>query len=204
VWRLLLTAALLCGWGAAPVAATPQTTAELAALILTPEELGAGFATVLDEPDERGPSYFRVMDRQSPSVAAIGITLISDPVATPREAVAVLVRPFLVGYTPGMPFAPPDFPDGAFAIPLTGGESGQPTSGIVLGWQEGGILAVMTVLVEWGPDATDADVAAEIERWIGLQRDKLAGGPGQQPVAAGRVAPAAQVPAQMPVKPVDR
>ncbi|MGD9893185.1 MAG: hypothetical protein AB7R89_30145 [Dehalococcoidia bacterium] len=210
--RLLLTVALLCIWSSVTIAnAAPQTTAELEALILTPQELGEGFAIVLDEPDERAPSFFRVMDRRSRSVAAVGITLLSDPVATPRESVAVLVRPFLVEYTAGMPFAPTGFPGGAFAIPLSGGEGGPATSGIVLAWREADVLALMTVLVEWASESTDATVATEIEGWIGRQRDKLAGALGQQTVAVGQmgpvgrpVAPPAQVPAQAPAKPVGR
>jgi hypothetical protein len=209
---LVVAGLLLCAWiEATPVAATARTPDELEALILTPEEMGAGFTIVLDEPDERLPSFFRVMERRSPSLAAVGITLMSDPVATPREAVAVLVRPFLVGYTPGMPFAPPEFPNGAFAIPLSGGESGQPASGVVLAWQEADVLALMTVLVERAPESTVADVTSEIERWIGLQRDKLAQALQPSPTAAGQaaplgrpVAPPAQVPAQTPAKPIDR
>jgi hypothetical protein len=203
---------LLCAWiDAALVAAISHTPAELEALILTPEELGEGFAIVLDEPDERAPSFFRVMERRSPSLAAVGITLVRDPVATPREAVAVLIRPFLVGYVPGMPYAPAGFPAGAFAIPLGGGEGGQPTTGIALAWQEAGALALMTVLIEHSPDLTDAEATAEVERWTGLQRDKLAGTLGEQPAATGQAAPVgrpmappAQVPAQAPTLPLDR
>jgi hypothetical protein len=69
------------------------------------------------------------------------------------------------------------------------------------------VLALMTVLVERTPDATDADVGAEIDRWTGRQRDKLAGAIGEQPVAGpvGRpMAPPAQVPAQAPARPVGR
>jgi hypothetical protein len=209
---LVVAGLLLCAWvDAAPVAAISHTPAELEALILTPEELGDGFAIVLDEPSERASSFFRVMDRRSPSVAAVGITLVSDPVATPREAVAVLIRPFLVEYVPDMPFAPQGFPDGAFAIPLSGGEAGRPTTGVVVGWQEAEVLALMTVLVERTPESADAEATAEIERWIGLQRDKLAGALGQRPAASGPaapvgrpVAPPAQVPAQAPARPLDR
>jgi hypothetical protein len=173
--------------------------------------LGYGFAIVLDEPDERAPSFFRVMERRSPSVAAIGITLVSDPVATPREAVAVLIRPFLIDYVPDTPFAPLGFPDGAFAIPLSGGEAGRPTTGVVIGWQEAEVLALMTVLVEHTPDSTEFEATAEVERWIGLQRDKLAGALGEQSAATGQVtpvgrpvAPPAQAPAQAPAMPRDR
>jgi hypothetical protein len=210
-WLFVVGLLLCAGIGSAPVAATGSTPAELEALILTPEELGDGFANVLDEPSERASSFFRVMERQSPSVAAVGITLMSDPVATPREAVAVLIRPFLLEYVPGAPFALQGFPDGAFAIPLSGGEAGRPTTGIVVGWQEAEVLALMTVLVEHAPESTEAAVSAEIERWIGLQRDKLSGALGQRPAATGRpapvgrpVAPPAQVPAQAPATPLDR
>lgn len=177
MWRwAVLTGLLLVGvWrGVAPAAATYRTTEELRSFVLTPEELGDGFVTVFEESDTGQTSFFRVLERRSPSLAVLGVIALGDPVVTPREAVATVVRPFLLEYEPGEPYVPPGFPDGTIALPLSGGLSGMQTTGVALAWQEADVLAIMTVLVEWAPNSTVTSTATEVARSIELQRDKLA------------------------------
>jgi hypothetical protein len=171
-------AAVLAGCLFGAVGASARTPDELKALVMTAEEAGPGFS-IADGEALTVPvaGYRRRIEREAIPSTIAEIRLFDDATLTPAEAVDQFL-PVLIDsgahlrLQAGARYVPSGYPADAVAVDITGTVPTGQLAGAIFVWRQGGVVAIVNVLMR--PLVTEPSaVAAEVRRIPDGQRDKL-------------------------------
>lgn len=157
--------------------AQPALSAELLrTAAITPADLPGTFKTTLDDVNPDGPRMTRQLTRDAPDLQSVIVGFVRSGGASPTRFIELLTENYRttslgrdLGYGPIRPVE--GYGPNAVRSPMFGVSGGRAYAGVIVSWNDGPILAQVTVFFS----GTNAEAGAiALTQYPEIQRDKLA------------------------------